>query len=83
MWTLINILVGSKIARTVALVLAAGLILFTTIQYIQWQERDRVLEEIQKEDLKDYKDTRERIDETSPFDSVNDALEWLRNRKPD
>lgn len=78
---MINLLVGSKLARTAVLALAVTSILYGTIQYIRWQERDRVLEEIQKEDLENYKDTRERIDEI--IDHVLDydsALEWLRNR---
>ena len=81
MWWMINLLVGSRIGRTAALALAVTSILYGTIQYIRWQERDRVLEEIQREDLENYKDTRERIDEV--IDHVLDydsALEWLRNR---
>ena len=83
MWPLLSTIVGSKIGRTVALVLAVGLILLTTIQYIRWDERERVLDEVQKEDLENYKDTRERIDDASNsvFDSVDAALEWLRSRK--
>lgn len=82
MWPLLSTIVGSKIRRTVALVLAAGLISLLTIQYIRWDEREKVLNEVQKEDLENYKDTRERIDDASNsiFDSVDDALDWLRNR---
>lgn len=82
MWPLLSTIVGSKIGRTVALVLAAGLISLLTIQYIRWDEREKVLNEVQKEDLENYKDTRERIDDASNsiFDSVDDALDWLRNR---
>lgn len=84
MWGLLNIIAGSKLARTAGLVLAVILTSLATIQYFQWQERDRVLKEVQKEDLKNYKDTRERIDDANNtvLDTVNDALEWLRGRQP-
>jgi len=84
MWTILQFVVGSRIGRTVGLVLAAGLISLLTIQYIQKQERDRVLDEVMREDLENYKDTRERIDEanndTFGFD---DAINWLRQRNSD
>jgi hypothetical protein len=81
MWWILNTLVGSKIGKTVGLVLAVTLILFGTIQYIRWQERDKVLLEVQKEDLKNYKDTRERIDEViNHVLDYDGALHWLRSR---
>jgi hypothetical protein len=68
----------------VGLVLVAGLISLLTIQYIQKQERDRVLNEVQREDLENYKDTRERIDEANDDSfGLDDALEWLRQRNKD
>ena len=81
MWWILNTLVGSKIGKTVGLVLAVTLILFGTIQYIRWQERDKVLLEVQKEDLENYKDTRERIDEViNHVLDYDGALDWLRSR---
>lgn len=81
MWWVLNTLVGSKIGRTVGLVLAVTLILFGTIQYIRWQERDKVLLEVQKEDLKNYKDTRERVDEViNHVLDYDGALRWLQSR---
>ena len=80
-----SIVVGSKLGRTVAIVLAAGLILFGTIQYIKTAERERVLNEVQKEDLENYKDTRERIDETKDdsIGIIDNALDFLRRRTED
>jgi hypothetical protein len=84
MWNLLSIVVGSRIGRAVGLVLVAGLISLLTIQYIQKQERDRVLNEVQREDLENYKDTRERIDEANDDSfGLDDALEWLRQRNKD
>ena len=84
MWTILQFVVGSRIGRTVGLVLAAGLISLLTIQYIQKQERDRVLDEVMREDLENYKDTRERIDEAnSDTFGFDDAIEWLRQRNSD
>ena len=84
MWTILQFVVGSRIGRTVGLVLAAGLISLLTIQYIQKQERDRVLDEVIREDLENYKDTRERIDEAnSDTFGLDAAIEWLRQRNSD
>jgi len=84
MWTILQFVVGSRIGRTVGLVLAAGLISLLTIQYIQKQERDRVLDEVMREDLENYKDTRERIDEAnSDTFGPDDAINWLRQRNSD
>jgi len=84
MWTILQFVVGSRIGRTVGLVLAAGLISLLTIQYIQKQERDRVLDEVMREDLENYKDTRERIDEAnSDTFGLDDAIDWLRQRNSD
>jgi len=81
MWGTLSIIVGSRIGRIVGLVLVAGLISLLTIQYIQKQERDRVLNEVQREDLENYKDTRDRIDEANNDSfGLDDALDWLRKR---
>lgn len=82
MWWIINLFVGSKIGRTVALVSGAGLILFLAIQYIEKQERDRVLDQVRIEALEGYNATRERINEVTDnlFNSVDDAADWLRGR---
>jgi len=81
MWGTLSIIVGSRIGRIVGLVLVAGLISLLTIQYIQKQERDRVLNEVQREDLENYKGTRDRIDEANNDSfGLDDALDWLRKR---
>ena len=76
MWWIINLFVGSKIGRTVALVSGAGLILFLAIQYIEKQERGRVLDQVRIEALEGYNATRERINEVTDnlFNSVDDAI---------
>lgn len=74
--TWILTLAGSKVGRIVALVLAVGLISFTTIRYIQSTEREKIELELRENEL----DTRESIDDAvrnSPTDP-DAALEWLR-----
>lgn len=75
-------IVGSSLGRLVATVFLAGLILFATIQYIRWDERDK----LQKDQLQQQIETRKRVDDAvrnSPSD-VDDAIEFLRDRqRPD
>ena len=81
MWIL-KAIVGSPILKGVVVALGAGSIILGAIQYIRWAERDRIIKQIQIEDLKNEKELREKLDEInrSPFDDVNDALEFLRGR---
>lgn len=75
-------IVGSSLGRLVATVSLVGLILFGTIQYIRWDERDK----LQKDQLQQQIETRKRVDDAvrnSPSD-VDDAIEFLRDRqRPD
>ena len=82
MWVL-NLIVGSRKGRLVAIVLAAILISFTAIQLWERGIREQVLQEIEVEQLRQEIDTRSRIDEavrTSPRDR-RDAVDWLRERQ--
>ena len=70
-------LVGSRIRNLVAGVLAAIVFVFGLIQYgKQTQKHKREVK-----DLKDYKETRERIDEAQPSTDRDAALERLRRNK--
>lgn len=71
MWTL----VGSRIRNLVAGVLAVGVLVLGLIQYGRQTEKHK--QEVR--DLKDYKDTRERIDEVEPSSDRDSALERLRD----
>lgn len=77
--TVFGWIVGSRLGRLVAGVLLVGILLFTAIQYIRSDERDR----IEIEQLRKDQETRERIDNAindSP-DNVDDAIEFLRDRQ--
>lgn len=71
MWTL----VGSRIRNLVAGVLAVGVLVLGLIQYGRQTQKHK--QEVR--DLKDYKDTRERIDEVEPSSDRDSALERLRD----
>lgn len=81
-------LAGSKVGQTIVIALAVGLILYTTIQYIQSEERDKVVKEVQIETLQNNAEARERVDENirelrreNPTGSGSIALEQLRSRQ--
>ena len=67
-------LVGSRIRNLVAAVLAAGVFIFGLIQYGRQTQKHK--QEVK--DLKDYKETRERIDEVEVTVDRDAALERLR-----
>lgn len=86
MWILS--IVGSKIGRIIATVLAVGLSLFLVIQYIQSQEKDRVINTIKIQNLENDVKIRERVNEninsvreTNPARDGSVALEFLRSRQ--
>ena len=67
-------LVGSRLRNLVAAVLAAGVFIFGLIQYGRQTQKHK--QEVK--DLKDYKETRERIDEVEVSVDRDAALERLR-----
>jgi uncharacterized protein HemX len=67
-------LVGSRLRNLVAAVLAAGVFIFGLIQYGRQTQKHK--QEVK--DLKDYKETRERIDEVEVSPNRDAALERLR-----
>jgi hypothetical protein len=70
-------LVGSRLRNLVAAVSAAGVFIFGLIQYGKQTQKHK--QEVK--DLKDYKDTRERIDEAEVSSDRDAALERLRSNK--
>ena len=81
-WAL-RLIVGSKVGRIVALVLAAGLISFATIQLWERGIRNQVLQEQLIEQLQRQQQTRDRVDEgiRNTPSNIDDIREWLRNRQ--
>ena len=80
---LIKILVGSKKARIVALVLGAILILSATITLWERGIRNQVLQEVETQQIKQEIETRDRVDEAvrnSPR-KFDDAVRLLRERQ--
>lgn len=71
---MINI-VGSKIFQMIAIVLVVGTILFSMTQYIQMEERDKVLNEVKIETLQVETQIREDVE-----DAVREALEFNPTR---
>jgi len=67
-------LVGSRLRNLAVSVLAAVVFIFGLIQYGRQTQKHK--EEVR--DLKDYKETRERIDEVEPSSDRDAALERLR-----
>lgn len=80
MWIL-QLIAGSRVAQYALIVLAAGLILFSTTQYIQKVERDKILLDIQdKQDTK-RKVIRDAIKNTPAVrGDASDSLRFLRDR---
>ena len=79
----LRMIVGSKIGRTVALVLAAILISLGMITLWERGIRNQVLQEVETQQLKQDIETRNRIDEAvrnSPRD-FDRAVEFLRQRQ--
>ena len=74
-----SILVGSKMGRIVLVALAAGLISFFTIRYIQEQERDKNTIEIQGNQIEKRKKIDKAIRDTDG--TVDDSLQYLRERQ--
>jgi len=72
-------LAGSKVTLVVVTVLVVGLISFFTIRYIQSAEEDKIIKEIQQEQI----EKRKRIDEgvRSAPDTPTDSLQYLRDRQ--
>ena len=70
-------LVGSRLRNLAAAVLAAGVFIFGLIQYGKQTQKHK--QEVK--DLKDYKDTRERIDEVKPSADRDAALKRLLANK--
>lgn len=82
LWTL----VGSRVGRTVGIVLVVGLTLFTMIQWYQREAREELKKDIELEQLNTERETRERIDEAvRPIrnPNVDDSLRYLRERSSD
>lgn len=80
---LIKLLVGSKKARIVALVLGAILISFAAIGLWERGIRNQVLQEIETQNLNKEIETRDRVDEAirnSPLE-FGDAVRLLRERQ--
>jgi hypothetical protein len=71
MWTL----VGSRIRNLAAGVLAVAVFVIGLIQYGKQTQKHK--EAVQ--DLEDYKETRERIDEAEPSTDRDSAIERLRD----
>lgn len=67
-------LVGSRLRNLAVSVLAAVVFIFGLIQYGRQTQKHK--DEVK--DLKDYKETRERIDEVEPSPDRDAALERLR-----
>ena len=67
-------LVGSRLRNLAVSALAAIVFVFGLIQYGRQTQKHK--EEVK--DLKDYKETRERIDEVEPSSDRDAALERLR-----
>jgi uncharacterized protein HemX len=67
-------LVGSRLRNLAAAVLAAGVFIFGLIQYGRQTQKHK--QEVK--DLKDYKETRERIDEVEVSPDRDAALDRLR-----
>ena len=67
-------LVGSRLRNLAVSVLAAVVFIFGLIQYGRQTQKHK--DEVK--DLKDYKETRERIDEVQPSADRDAALERLR-----
>ena len=70
-------LVGSRLRNLAAAVLAVGVFILGLIQYGKQTQKHK--QEVK--DLKDYKDTRERIDEAKVSSDRDAALERLRSNK--
>lgn len=78
----LKLIVGSKLGRTVAVVLAATLILSLTILWYRNTIENQVLQGVEIQQAKDQIKTRDKIDEavrTSPRER-DAAVEWLRKR---
>lgn len=80
--------VGTKLGQMVVIALAAGLTLFLTIQYIQSEEKDKVVDEIKLQNLETDRVIRDRIDENvntvreaNPTRDGSTALDLLRDRQ--
>lgn len=72
-------IVGSPLNRLAVFVLVVGLLSIGAIQYIRWDERDKV----NQQRLEDQVETRKRVDDAvrnSP-DAVGDALDFLLDRQ--
>jgi len=79
-------LVGSRMGGIAALALAAGLTLFTMIQWYQREAREELKKDIELKQLNTERETRERIDEAvrpSRNPTVDDSLRYLRERPSD
>jgi len=76
---MLRLLAGSKVTLVVVTALVVGLISFFTIRYIQSAEEDRIIKEIQQEQI----EKRKRIDEgvRSAPDNASDSLQYLRDRQ--
>ena len=70
-------LVGSRLRNLAAAVSVAGVFILGLIQYGKQTQKHK--QEVK--DLKDYKDTRERIDEAEVSSDRDAALERLRSNK--
>lgn len=73
MW-LLNLLVGSRLKRLAASALAVILTVFGLIQYGRMTEKTKQ----KTEELKEYKKTRERIDDAERSPDRDAALERMR-----
>lgn len=71
------VIVGHQLRNLVVAVSAAGVFIFGLIQYGKQTQKHK--QEVK--DLKDYKDTRERIDEAEVSSDRDAALERLRSNK--
>lgn len=79
-------LVGSRMGVIAVTVLAAGLTLFTVIQWYQREAREELKRDLELEQLNTERETRERIDEAvrpSRNPTVDDSLRYLRERSSD
>lgn len=76
---MLRLLAGSKVTLVVVTALVVGLISFFTIRYIQSAEEDKIIREIQQEQI----EKRKRIDEgvRSAPDTPTDSLRYLRDRQ--
>lgn len=80
--------VGTKLGQMVVLALAVILVLFIAIQYIQSEEKDKVVNEIKLQNLETDRVIRDRIDENindvreaNPTRDGSTALDLLRDRQ--